>query len=65
MQEALVEAKPIRFFKPRPSASGVFGSWVAICLDTPRVDWDEVRSILQEADRVVAPRKLIAKLDRR
>ena len=65
MQEALLAAKPQQFFKPLPSASGVFGNWIGMYLDTPAVDWDEVAGILREAFREVAPQNLIAELDAR
>jgi hypothetical protein len=47
------------------SAAGTFRDWVGIFLDTPEVDWAEISSILDDAFRTVAPKKLIAKLDGR
>jgi hypothetical protein len=65
LQETLVAAKPEQFFKPLMSAAGTFRDWVGIFLDTPEVDWAEIASILDDAFRTVAPKKLIAKLDDR
>jgi hypothetical protein len=67
VQEELVAAEPERFFKPPTSTSGVFSSWLGVFLDLPmtnRVDWDEITSILGEAFRHVAPKTLVAELDR-
>jgi hypothetical protein len=65
LQEILVAANPEQFFKPMMSAAGTFRDWVGIFLDTPEVDWTEIASILDNAFRTVAPKKLIAKLDGR
>ena len=66
--ETLVHARPGRFYRPAPSASGVFRDWLGMFLDdrdgTP-VDWDEVADIIEEAYRLVAPRRLVARLDER
>jgi hypothetical protein len=67
-QEVLVSAEPERFFKPPTSASGTFSSWLGVFLDTSgenKVDWDEIAAILEDADRNVAPKMLIAELDYR
>jgi len=37
--------------------------WVGLWLDTPQIDWIEVKSVLVGAYRLTAPRKLIAELD--
>jgi hypothetical protein len=66
-QEELVSAEPERFFKPPASSRGVFSSWLGMYLDTTgtnKVDWREVTAILKDAYRVVAPKKLVAQLDR-
>jgi hypothetical protein len=66
VQEELVAAEPERFFKPAPSASGVFRDWLGVYLDTSgehRVDWREVTAILEDAYRQVAPKSLVAELD--
>ena len=53
-QEALVARYPARFF--RPPYVGVRG-WLGVYLDVP-VDWDEVAVLVEDAFRVVAPRRL-------
>ncbi|KAA9150573.1 MmcQ/YjbR family DNA-binding protein [Amycolatopsis acidicola] len=59
VQEELVGQEPDRFF--RPPYVGHRG-WLGVRLDVP-VDWAEIREIVVEAYRVVAPKKLIARLD--
>ena len=64
--EELVVADPQRFFRPQPSSSGVFADWLGVVLSPPPpggVDWDEVAAIVEEAFRMVAPRRLLAELD--
>ena len=66
--EELVSAEPQRFFEPAPSARGVFSGWLGVYLDTSgrnKVDWAEIASILEDAYRTMAPKQLIAELDRR
>lgn len=66
--EELVAAEPERFFMPPTSATGVFSGWLGTFLDTSgvnRVDWAEVAAIVEDAYRMVAPKQLIAELDRR
>ncbi|MFR9801303.1 MmcQ/YjbR family DNA-binding protein [Pseudonocardia sp. RS010] len=60
VQEELVAAAPERFF--RPPYVGTRG-WVGVRLDVP-VDWDEIAELVTDAYRTVAPRKLVALLDR-
>jgi hypothetical protein len=65
--DELTSAEPGRFFRPTPSASGVFATWLGVYLDThgdDRVDWNEIATIVEDAYRTVAPRALIAELDR-
>ena len=57
-QDSLAGAYPERFF--RPPYVGVRG-WLGVYLDVP-VDWDEVAAIVEDAYRVVAPKKLVALL---
>jgi len=58
-QAELVETEPDRFFVP---AYVGHRGWLGVRLDrTP--DWDEVREILTDAYRQVAPAKLVALLD--
>ena len=59
-------AEPDRFFRPVPSASGVFSSWLGVYLDSADgepLDWSEVDQVLREAYRLIAPKKLIAQMD--
>jgi hypothetical protein len=54
----MVEAAPDRFFvPPYVGPSG----WVGIWLD-PRTDWDELAGLLADAWRLVAPKRLLARL---
>jgi hypothetical protein len=67
VQEELVTTEPRRFFRPQPSTSGTFATWIGVYLGLPwddAVDWDEIAAILGEAYRLVAPRQLLAQLDR-
>ncbi len=59
-QEALIEANPDRFF--RPKYLGVSG-WVGVRLEG-EVDWAEVRELLIAGYRLVAPKRALALLDR-
>lgn len=61
IQEALVAEEPRRFFVP--PYVGPRG-WLGVRLDVD-VDWDEVGVLVEEAYRVVAPKKLVAELDLR
>jgi len=68
VQEELVGSEPERFFKPPMSAKGTFADWLGVFLDTSgenRVDWDEIAAIVEEAYRNVAPKELIAELNKR
>lgn len=58
-QEELVAEEPERFF--RPPYVGHRG-WLGVWLDVP-VDWAEIRVIVTDAYRVIAPKKLVAELD--
>ena len=59
VQEAMIEEDPARFY--RPPYVGVKG-WLGVRLDVD-VDWDEVAAIVEDAYRLIAPKKLIALLD--
>lgn len=59
IQEELVAQEPERFF--RPPYVGPSG-WVGVRLDVD-VDWDEVREILADSYRKVAPKTLARQLD--
>ena len=58
-QEALIESDPKRFW--RPPYLGYRG-WVAVVLDT-KPDWEVVAELVEQAYRLVAHPKLVAKLD--
>lgn len=53
--KGLAEAQPRRFYLPAYIASR---GWVALRLDTGKVDWNEVRDLLLCSYALVAPRKL-------
>ncbi|HET6953436.1 MAG TPA: MmcQ/YjbR family DNA-binding protein [Acidimicrobiales bacterium] len=53
----LVASDPVRFFLPPYVAHH---GYVGIYLDTGEVDWDEVRELVTDAYRLVAPKKLAA-----
>lgn len=59
VQEEMVALEPERFF--RPAYVGPAG-WVGVRLDSD-VDWDEVRAIVTDAYRKVAPKTLVKQLD--
>ncbi|HUQ81782.1 MAG TPA: MmcQ/YjbR family DNA-binding protein [Gemmatimonadaceae bacterium] len=60
-QAVMVRAHPGRFFvPPYVGPSG----WIGIRLDG-KPDWDEVRELIRDAYRLVAPKKLLAALDER
>jgi hypothetical protein len=66
VQEELVTAEPHRFFRPPPSASGTFSTWLGMFLDLPGhdgVDWSEITAVLHQTYRSIASRRLIAELD--
>ena len=68
VQEEMISAEPERFFAPPTSASGVFGGWLGVYLDTSgrhKVDWPEVTLIVEDAFAHVAPKALVAELDSR
>ena len=67
VQEELMTAEPRRFFRPAPSASGTFSTWLGVYLDTTganRLDWNEIGKILEDAYRTVAPKNLVKELDK-
>lgn len=57
-QAAFVGSDPKRFFRPTPSASGVFSDWIGMYLQPAPVDWADVEHVLHNAYRQVAPKKL-------
>ena len=58
-QDAMVEADDVRFFVP--PYMGPSG-WIGVRLDR-KPDWKQVASLVEEAYRQVAPKKLIAQLE--
>ena len=59
VQEELVAEEPDRFF--RPPYVGHRG-WLGVILDSA-TEWEEIREIVTDAYRTVAPKKLVALLD--
>lgn len=59
VQDEVLRAEPDRFF--RPPYVGHRG-WIGLRLDVD-VDWDEVRDVVNEAYRLVAPVTLVRRLD--
>jgi hypothetical protein len=59
-QEALVAARPDRFFVP-PYVGG--RGWLGVRLDVDEIDWDEISEIVTDAYREIAPKKLVTQLD--
>jgi hypothetical protein len=60
-QRALVASDPERFFVP-PYVG--HRGWLGVYLDVP-VDWGQIADIVTDAYRVVAPKRLAARLDAR
>ena len=58
-QSILVQSDPTRYFVP--PYVGVRG-WVGIFLDDGP-DWPEVRALMEDSYRLVAPKRLVAELD--
>lgn len=58
-RDALVQSEPERYF--RPPYVGHRG-WLGVYVDVP-VDWDDVRELVRDAYRLVAPRRLRSLLD--
>ena len=58
-QELMVRASPEKFFVP--PYLGPSG-WIGVYLDGPQ-DWKEVAVLLEDAYRMIAPKKLLAELE--
>lgn len=58
-QEALPASAPDKYFYP-PYVG--YRGWLGVRLDVP-VDWDEIRELVTDAYRLVAPQQLTARLD--
>ena len=58
---------PQRFFKPQTSSSGTFCGWLGAYLDTTgenAVDWQDIATIVEDAYRKIAPKRLVALLEK-
>jgi len=53
---ALAVAQPERFYLP--AYIGPRG-WIALRLDTGKVDWDEVAELVMGSYRLIAPKRLV------
>lgn len=62
VQEALVASAPERFFVP--PYVGPKG-WVGVRLDAGPPDWGELAELVEESYRLIAPKRLAARLDGR
>lgn len=60
VQEALVTSAPDRFFVP-PYVGNK--GWVGVRLDV-RQDWDELAELVEDSYRLIAPKRLSARLGR-
>jgi predicted DNA-binding protein (MmcQ/YjbR family) len=60
-QRALVATDPRRFFVP--PYVGPKG-WIGVYLDGEKVDWDELTDLVEESYRLIAPKRLAAKVER-
>lgn len=60
VQGVLVGAGPDRFFVP-PYVG--HKGWIGVHLDGRGVDWDEVADFVEDSYRLVAPKRLAARLD--
>ena len=58
-QAELIAAEPDRIFRP-PYVGG--RGWIGVRLD-PDTDWAEIAELCQDAYRVTAPARLVARLD--
>ncbi|GGV42122.1 phosphoribosylglycinamide formyltransferase [Actinomadura cremea] len=60
VQEALIAEDPERFYRP-PYVGGK--GWVGAHLDVDQ-DWDELAELIEDSYRLIAPKRLSARLDR-
>jgi hypothetical protein len=58
--EALVASDSTKFFLPKYVAHN---GYVGIYLDVGPVDWEEIRELITDAYRLVAPKTLVKRLD--
>jgi hypothetical protein len=59
VNDALVAADARKFYLPAYLSSR---GWIALRLDLGRIDWDEVKQLLFESYRLIAPKGLVAKI---
>lgn len=59
VQQALVSSAPERFFVPAYVGSK---GWVGAHLDADH-DWDEIAELIEDSYRMIAPKRLAARLD--
>ena len=59
VQEALLANAPDRYYYP-PYVG--HRGWLGVRLDVP-VDWDEIRELVVDAYRVIAPQRLVAHIE--
>lgn len=59
--QTLVDFAPDRFHIPAYVGSR---GWVGLWIDLPTIDWEQVESIIMDAYRLTAPKRLVAKLDK-
>ena len=60
VQPVLVGAEPELFFVP-PYVG--HKGWVGVYLDGPRIDWDDLGEHIEDSYRLIAPRRLVGRLD--
>ena len=60
VQTSLVAAGPARFYVPSYLGPR---NWVALRLDLDNVDWDEVAELVVDSYRLVAPKRLVARME--
>ena len=58
--QALVAADDTKYFLPPYMAHH---GYIGVHLDLPKVDWDEIRELIFDAYRIVAPKKLASQID--
>jgi hypothetical protein len=61
-QEFLIQADGEKFF--RPAYLGANG-WIGVRIDTPAVDWGEIRGFMMAAYKLNAPKRLAAALEQK
>ena len=61
-QAVLVGSDPRRFFVP-PYVG--HKGWVGVHLDGPGLDWEELGELIEDSYRLIAPKRLVARLGER